>query len=275
MGGELLLNEYRLHMQRRGMLDSSIACRLARLRSVERAVGSLVELDTEQIEQFLDRRNIGARTRYGWLSHLHCFYTWAFDRHYIDEDPTRTIIRPRLRRTLPRPIHDRDLMTAIQLAPSGLRAMLLLAAFSGLRCAEIARLERGDVLESWEPPMLRIRGKGDIERMVPLHPDVWASLRLAGLPHTGRVFRRPRGGGWSPALLSRHVAVYFDDIGIDATAHQLRHWFATRTYAASLDLRVTQELLGHASPTTTAIYTQFSQPAAAEAVFALNLGGTR
>jgi site-specific recombinase XerD len=60
-------------------------------------------------------------------------------------------------------------------------------------------------------------------------------------------------------------------IGVAATAHQLRHWFATQAYRGSRDLRVVQELLGHASPTTTAIYTAFSRTESVRAVSALEL----
>jgi site-specific recombinase XerC len=67
------------------------------------------------------------------------------------------------------------------------------------------------------------------------------------------------------------MAGFFHSIGIDATAHQLRHWFATSTYATSGDLLVVQNLLGHSSPTTTAVYTAWSRPAAEAAVGALSL----
>ena len=71
--------------------------------------------------------------------------------------------------------------------------------------------------------------------------------------------------------MSRRMAGFFHSIGIDATAHQLRHWFATSTYATSGDLLVVQNLLGHSSPTTTAVYTAWSRPAAEAAVGALSL----
>lgn len=65
------------------------------------------------------------------------------------------------------------------------------------------------------------------------------------------------------------VSGYFEGLGIEATAHQLRHWFGTRTYAACRDIRVVQELLGHQDPATTATYTAFSDGEAAAAVAAL------
>jgi integrase/recombinase XerC len=65
---------------------------------------------------------------------------------------------------------------------------------------------------------------------------------------------------------------YLRDIGVDATGHQLRHWFATSIYEATHDIRLTQELLGHQSPTTTAIYVAFSSVDAAAAVASLKIG---
>ena len=63
------------------------------------------------------------------------------------------------------------------------------------------------------------------------------------MPRTGTVFVRPRGGRFSGNRLSVVIAAYLREHGIDATAHQLLHWFATEVYASSKDIRVTQELL--------------------------------
>lgn len=65
--------------------------------------------------------------------------------------------------------------------------------------------------------------------------------------------------------------MYLHGVGIEATMHQLRHWFATKTYRASKDIRVVQELLGHSSPTVTAVYAAFAPEDAVAAVRALTL----
>jgi integrase/recombinase XerC len=153
-----------------------------------------------------------------------------------------------------------------------MRAMLLLAAFAGLRCQEIAGLERDDVIEAKD--LLRVRhGKGQKERVLPLHPDVMAALRALPMPQTGPLFLRPSGAAHTPVTVSEAMRDYLRRIcGIDATAHQLRHWFATEVYASSKDIRVTQELLGHSNPATTARYVAFSRVDAAAAVGSLSLG---
>jgi integrase/recombinase XerC len=223
----------------------------------------------EDVQRFLDERRISARTRYAYLSNLHCFYQCAIRCGLAVSDPTFTILRPKLPRYLPRPIGDGDLQVALATAGTVMRAWIVLGAYGGLRCAEIAKLQRGDVIEGER--LLRIHGKGDKERFVPMHPEVEMALRVAGMPRSGPVFRRPRGGPFPPAMVSREISLFLRSVGIDATAHQLRHWFGTKTYQACRDIRVVQELLGHASPTTTAIYTAFSRDDAAAAVMALGL----
>jgi integrase/recombinase XerC len=68
------------------------------------------------------------------------------------------------------------------------------------------------------------------------------------------------------------IGHYLHDLGINATGHQLRHWFGSEVYANTHDIRVTQELLGHSSPTTTAGYVAYSHVDAAAAVASLRLG---
>lgn len=115
-------------------------------------------------------------------------------------------------------------------------------------------------------------GKGAKERIVPLHPDVMESLRCLPLPKTGAIFVRPRGGRFSPNWMSASIARYLHEMGINAAAHQCRHWFASEVYANTHDIRVTQELLGHQSPNTTAGYIAYSHVEAAAAVGSLKLG---
>lgn len=226
--------------------------------------------DTEAVQRFLDARNIGAKTRYGWLSTLHCFYRWAVDNGHVDCDPTVRIPRPRLRRSLPRPVSDQDLAMALSMADPMMRAWLTLAAFGGLRCAEIGRLRREDIIE--DGAMLRVMGKGDKERLIPLHPDALHAIRAHGLPRRGHLWTRPQGGPYPPPLVSRTINLYLRDIGLDATAHQFRHWFGSRTYKGCKDIRVVQELMGHSSPSVTAVYAAFSEEESMRVVKGLTAG---
>lgn len=85
--------------------------------------------------------------------------------------------------------------------------------------------------------------------------------------------RDPRGRPLAPYAISRLVSVWLRGVGVDATGHQLRHWFGTRVYAASRDLRVTQEVMGHGSPVTTAGYARWSPEDARAAIESIRLAG--
>ncbi len=273
-----LLRLYRTHERRKGDMPSSIEAREARLKAFARWLEPRVLLSAtrQDVEQFLGKRRtkggreITNRTRYYWIAHLHGFFAWALDEELVTDDPTRRVVRPRQRRTLPRPIGDDDLVMAIRSARPQMRAMLSLAAFAGLRAGEIAGIERDDIIEA--KGLIRVRhGKGDKERIVPLHPDVLEALRMLPMPKSGALFLRARGGRYSANWMSACVSRYLHEMGIDASCHQFRHWFATEVYAATRDIRVTQELLGHSSPTTTAGYIAYSHVDAAAAVGALSL----
>lgn len=272
-----LIADFVRDQRRRGLLESTITRRRTDLTAFAREHGDLGRVTTEDVHTFLDARRgrdggpLTARSRHLWLSNLHAFYGWAVRTGRLERDPTADIDRPKLRRTLPRPIGDDDLAVAVMMAEPLMRCWVLLGALAGLRCAEIAGLERDDVLEG--QGLLRIVGKGQRERMVPLHPDVLDALRVCGMPTRGAVFRRRSGGPWPAYAVSQAISRYLRDLGIDATAHQLRHWFGTNAYRVSRDIRVVQELLGHSSPVTTAGYTAFAQEAGSAVVEALRLPG--
>lgn len=260
----------------RGLQPTTVERRTIQLRCfaayVDRPLGDVTGGD---VERFLASRSghggadIVARTRYVWLSNLGCFYRWAIRKELLERDPTARLDRPRLPRLLPRPISDADLAAAIAAADSQMRAMLLLASHGGLRCCELARMHANDVLDTAARPTILVHGKGGKDRTVPLHSLVQEAMR--SLPRRGFLFRRPDGNPLSPAQVSIVIRDYLRGHGIDATAHQLRHWFATRVYQETLDLRLTQELMGHANPATTAIYTAFANADAAAAVEGIGL----
>lgn len=99
---------------------------------------------------------------------------------------------------------------------------------------------------------------------------VWTEIRVA-LPRRGWVYPRRDGrpGHISAGSVSQLCNAHLSACGLQETMHQLRHRFGTATYAATRDLRVVQELLGHGSPATTAIYTAHSNPDAVRAVNAI------
>jgi integrase/recombinase XerC len=142
-------------------------------------------------------------------------------------------------------------------------AVLALLYGSGLRIAEALSLRRGEIPAPGKGDALTVTGKGGKRRMVPVLPQVLAliadyvGLCPYHLPADGALFRGAKGGPLSPRIVQLVMARLRGALGLPETAtpHALRHSFATHLLARGGDLRAIQELLGHASLSTTQIYT--------------------
>lgn len=263
-----------LDQRRRGLQESTIGVRNSLLRHFSRWMGErgLLAATTDDIELFLDSRKVSARTRAGYLSSLRVFYSWATLTERIARDPSLPIIRPRVRPGLPRPINDSDLDLALRLSSGLLRVIIALGAYEGMRCIEIARLTREDVLDERDPPVVIARGKGDKPRPIPLHDKVWEALRLLPMPRSGAILSSPDGRPYQPWEISHIGNDFLHGLGIEATMHQLRHWFGTAIYRTSgKDLLLARDLMGHASVETTRIYAAYDRNGAVDAVSALEV----
>lgn len=204
------------------------------------------------------------------LSHVQCYFRWLYREGFVQEDITVRLVRPRTRRRLPRPISDDRLSAALETANPRARIWLMLACFQGLRAIEIANLRAEDV-DLQQNLLLVADGKGGKQRLLPLHPEVAGALEPI-LPARGFVFAHwDRPGPPRPWNVSHAMNQALRNAGYPDTAHSLRHWFLTRVYAASNDLRLTQELAGHSNPQTTAGYAAWSQEKARPVVEGLRL----
>jgi integrase/recombinase XerC len=181
---------------------------------------------------------------------------------------------PKLPKTLPKPIaiaaakrlSDVDLRAGEEREPWVLArdaAVLALLYGSGLRISEALGLTRGAIPAPGAGDVLIVTGKGNKTRMVPVLPQVlqavadYAALCPYDLPEDGPIFRGAKGGPLSPRIIQLAMAHLRGALGLadTATPHALRHSFATHLLARGGDLRAIQELLGHASLSTTQIYT--------------------
>lgn len=215
---------------------------------------------------------LAPRSRYAEISRVHNFYRWAFNEGHITDIPTRHIPRPKVPRPVPRPITEDRLAAALTAAPPDIHCWLTLAAFAGLRCCEIAGLVRDCVLDTAEPPVLVVTGKGAKDRVIAMHPAVQLALRAYGLPSRGWIFRRRDGlpGPPSPDRVSWLTNRFLHELSIPDTMHSLRHRAVTQVYrAAKGDIRVAQTFAGHASPTTTAGYAAYCNEALTSAVLGI------
>ena len=193
-----------------------------------------------------------------------------FLRFALGDDVTLPVMKgPRVQRSLPRPVNPDDVLAlADDVAENakdiwiGARdwALLLLLYGSGLRVSEATGL-MGEILPLGST--LRVTGKRNKTRIVPLLEIVRTAIQeyLALCPYTAGadqpLFRGAQGGPLSPALVRRAVQGARTRLGLSdrTTPHALRHSFATHLLAGGADLRSLQELLGHASLSSTQVYT--------------------
>ncbi len=214
----------------------------------------LCELGRDDITAFITRPGVGSSTRAAEVSHVRGFFGWAHSEGLVEYDPSAHMRRPILPRRLPRPIPDDRLQVVLDQAPARVRHWMWLAAYAGLRCCEIAVLHSDDYHPDLGVLILRAAKGGD-EEVVPV-AGALADV-LVGLP---RGLWAPRwdgrSGHLSANMVSQHGNQVLHDLGVPDTMHSLRHWCGTWTYRVSgRDFRLTQEMLRHRSPSSTAMYT--------------------
>lgn len=253
------LVEYRGWLHQLGRAESTIRNYTREIVRVARWLegrgASLRTATQELMQQWRAGLRVGPSAVRAYVAALRSYYRWAIWSQRVGLDPTRDLPLPAEPKGIPRPIPEDLLIQALINAPGRIRPWLFLAALAGLRACEIAVLRREDIIDT----VIVVNGKGGKQRVVPLSPQVWAELVAHGLPASGYLFRRADGlpGPNSRAVVSNAANTYLHGIGIAETLHQLRHRFGTRAFAVHKDLRIVQELMGHASPQTTAGYADF------------------
>ncbi len=212
---------------------------------------------------------VGPRSLARKLSAVKAFYRWLAEREGFEPTAVLSTRAPKFTKKLPRPLAIDAARELIDCVETSARspwvaardvAVLTLLWGCGLRISEALGLRGADAPL---PSVLRITGKGGKERVVPVLPAareaVDAYLRVC--PHVPGaqepLFRGVRGGALSPGAIQKVMANARMQLGLPASAtpHAMRHSFATHLLDAGGDLRAIQELLGHASLSTTQAYT--------------------
>ena len=265
-------------MRRRGLSPRTIDSRKKVVTRIAWTTGSAIRADQAGIEAWrgtLD--SLAAGTVAFYTIHAREWYRWLALAGIRADNPAADLPVPRRPRYLPRPIAEADLARALDDAEADVRLILVLSSWCGLRAAEIGGLKWESIALD-EPRRIIVTAstaKGQKERVVPL--SEWAASELrryrsrTGSPGRGFVLLRRDGrpGPVRPIRVSQMVNCYLADAGIGAHLHMGRHRFATQALAISHDLRVVQELLGHSSPSTTAVYTAWDTAYAGSVVDAL------
>ena len=251
----------------RGLSDNTIRVRADLLYRLSTFLGD-IPLREAQIGHLLrfERLAIAGRapqSRRAYVSHLHSFYRWLMQQGVIGEDPTVMLTVPKVGRGLPRPIEEDDLEIALRMARPKMRAMLVLAAYAGLRAIEIAGLSWDDVRREQDGAAFIIvrNGKGNRSRTVEVGQIVVRTLQAYGVQRRGPVFLGADGARIHARSVSTACNRFLRRHGINATLHQLRHRYGVVGYQLTRDLRLMQDQLGHSSPATTQIYTRPSAQA--------------
>jgi integrase/recombinase XerD len=213
---------------------------------------------------------------------LRSFYRHLRREGILDRDPTADLRAPRKSQRLPQ-VLTRDEVARLLSAPKGTdpsalrdRALLELMYACGLRASEATGLDVRDI--DLTLAVLRARGKGSKERIVPIGREAVAATKaylergrsaFVGLGDEPRLFVNRRGRGLTRQGLYKIVQRYARDVGLDdrMSPHTLRHTFATHLLAGGCDLRSLQEMLGHADVATTQIYTHLSAERLKDAYF--------
>ena len=235
--------------------------------------GQLKRADLGRYLTSLRARGLSSRSASRALSAVRGFYGFAAAHLGFREDPTADVTNPKVGLSLPKSLGEKDVEALLDApdvsTPLGLRdrAMLELLYASGLRVSEIVGLPREAI--DREAGILRVKGKGGKERLVPFGKSAarWLGryLETARPPldtkRSPSLFLSARGNAMTRQRFWQLIAGYGRAAGIrgNLTPHALRHSFATHLLEHGADLRALQMMLGHADIATTQIYTQVSR----------------
>ncbi len=218
-----------------------------------------------------EKSGLGPRSRARLLSAWRSFFRYLCTEDRLECSPAELLEGPRLPRGLPDLLDLHEIESLLGAAASSgrfplrNRALVELSYGAGLRASELVALPLAEVFT--EEGLIRVLGKGRKERWVPLGSRASEALTdylgrerplMARLDSPACVFLNLRGGGLSRVGWWKILQKLADEAGIVGRVkpHSLRHSFATHLLEGGADLRAVQEMLGHASITTTQIYTQ-------------------
>jgi integrase/recombinase XerC len=228
----------------------------------------------------LSRRGVGKRTLARTLSAVRSFYRWMHRNELVESNPARAVGAPKQDKHLPGYLDRVQIDLLFQMAETramegafvDVRNLAILELFysTGMRLSELQGLSRGDL--DLVSQQVKVRGKGRKERIIPVGDHAQLALRnyeakrddlLRQVGTAGErtaYFLARTGKRIGVRMVQKVVSGFLEQVDEDAglSVHSLRHTFATHLLDAGADLRAVQELLGHASISTTQIYTHTS-----------------
>lgn len=265
---ELTLTAYRRDLDQ-------FARHLRRQLSRPASLADIERLDAKTFRSFLAarrREGVESRSLARTMSALRTFFRWLEAEGIVQNRSVRRVAMPKAGHSVPKPLTVVKAASVMTSAGDEAEAdwiaardtaVLLLLYGSGLRISEALGLKRSDAPVPGRD-VLRISGKGGRERLAPVLPVTQAAVAhyLEAVPYplepAGPLFLGAKGGPLSPRIVQLKMERLRASLGLPdtATPHALRHSFATHLLSSGADLRQIQELLGHASLSTTQVYTE-------------------
>lgn len=276
------LRAFLLEQQARGLSAHTLRAQRADLEKLAEHAARLRwggwEVSPRTLRGFaleLGQRGLDPASQARVLSTVRAFYRWCFDTGRLQANPASGLRNPKQPKKLPAFLTEGESRSLLDLpepadfATARLRALLELLYASGLRVSELVGLDLQDV--RFGERTLRVMGKGAKERLVPFHEIASGNLQTylgyrsallaeKGLAPSAALFLNQRGGRLTPTSVRTFLDKALEEAAVRSriSPHALRHSFATHLLNAGMDLRAIQELLGHASLSTTQRYTHLS-----------------
>jgi integrase/recombinase XerC len=234
---------------------------------LEKKPKDIDNLDIRSFLAFLYHKKLSKSSISRKLATIRSFFKFLHREGYVKKNPAKLVTSPRVPKSLPKFLTV-DETFALMEAPQGEsfkssrdRAILELLYSSGLRVSELTSLDLSDL--DMKESFIRVRGKGRKERIVPIGSKAMEAIqnylpeRVSLKKKSSALFLNNRGGRLTQRSISRILLHYSRMVNLkgDLSPHTLRHTFATHLLHEGADLRSIQELLGHASLSTTQKYT--------------------
>ena len=239
-----LIDRYMDDLRERGRTAATIVEFRKNLARADRELPlGLTDANAIELRAWINRKELSPASRHTYDAALRGYFGWREHAGLLEWNPMSQIKAPKVPQGLPRIAKDHQVRWAVLETPEPLRLWAMLAAYAGLRCIEISRLDRDDIGER----AITVRqGKGDKPRIVATHPLVWAAAR--DLP-PGPVTELTRKQISSRFLQHARRCGLFG-----LSMHRLRGWFCSSGYRACKDLVAMQRSMGHAKPSDTVRY---------------------
>ena len=261
----------------RGLSSNTLAAYRADLTALARWLAErgvpIMRTTRADLQDFIAWRvHAGARPRSTarQLSSFRRFFRYLMRETLIREDPTAQIAMPKIGRSLPKSLTEEEVESLLVSDPLGNRdrTMLEVLYATGLRVSELVNLRHGQI--NLNQGVIRILGKGNRERLIPLGEEAMRWLKEFGHGPRGEIllerqtdylFPTRRGDRMTRQAFWHIIKRYARKSGIakELSPHTLRHAFATHLLNHGADLRVVQMLLGHSDLSTTQIYTHVAR----------------